>query len=678
MGSLGRRRFTRTEIRGGTGYWLVDATIGGHTYRWSTVDLDVPSDDGTLHYEGVLSDISYQVAMDLFQVANPHAVNIEASVEGMPEVLQSGRNLRGIAEASRWYAGQSWEDRVPKVRGRLTDPEVGEDFLTCAITAEAFNDTGRIPESTARVDSSTWATSKLGAADIGLDYPVVIGQPGRCTLDFDGFVSGAQALWVNKWTGAHTLLLAGHRIACSQVFLIHEDWGLGARFDVVHTHDSRGREVAVIDSTSGNITVDDLGVPPHHFSYPGIQATDTSGNLSSLRPSKDGTSEVYVAFYDLTDTDAGGAIGPDGRTIREAGDVLRFVLGYSSLRVDDGAFASAAQALSGFKIDAVIEAGCTPWQWVTDNLVGLLPVSFVVGPFGVRPIVFAWGATESDAVATFDEDNGDVEFDDKITIDDDHVINKWSLSYAKSLRTGNYFATARLDAEASESTAYAVGRIASREAGTDDTYHAIDLASTVAGPAGTARITLDETGAGESASYTSATRTLAVTWDDAVSTQDDIETVINGSPLSIVECEDSGSTDIWVDAGKSPVDLVLPDEGTAGSYHCRISQAYYRDDDNTGVFEDISDTDVVYDPVTANLVLQWKSSVYALEHRRVIVEAPADGYEWLDVGNVVLLNCERLALSSVLAHVEEIEIHDEGTIIFRCLMVWDPVRYSVL
>lgn len=678
----GKRRFARADILGKTIHWLADVTIGGRVYHWSTRDLDVTGDDGVIHYDGCLDEISFRESMDLLEITNPARVTLTAQVENAAELLRAGRDLRQSAELSRWAEGTTYESRVPKLVGFLRDPVISENAIEVAIDTDPFNDTGSIPERTAIVDSSAWNKTYLASSDLDLPYPTIIGKPGRSRMDFDGQFAGSPARWVSKQNQVWKLLIAGHEVEATQVFLSHDDFPSGRRFVVTHEVDSRGRVVAVVASDasgSGAAPVtDDLAANPNDKYYPDLESPTDADEVAALNPAVATASEIWVGWYDLTSTGAGRGVKVNGVAIREAGDVLRYVLGFSTLTLDDGAWTAAAPYLSQFKIDCVINECVTPWEWITSMLLPLLPLSIVPGPWGVRPIVLRWGATADDAVAHLDDTNGAVEFADSIEVDASRIANKFTMKYGYDWRSESYRYTCRRSGAYEDSTAYAVGRLVADNGASDPPT--IEITSTTPGQAGAYRVTLSGAGGGEISSYVGSTNTVSVAFDDGVSTTALLTAAIIAGAAEL-DCESSTSGTTWQATHPANVDqtLLLDDEGTAGDYRCAVSQSRYRTDSKpTGEIEEATESPLVYESNTANAVLEWRAAVYALEHHRVIVVGDANEWEWLQLGAVVTLTSTRLALTEEVAHVESLEIHDDGRLYIGCLILDDPLRHGYI
>ena len=89
--------------------------------------------------------------------------------------------------------------------------------------------------------------------------------------------------------------------------------------------------------------------------------------------------------------------------VRQAGDVLQYVLQRSTLRVDRGAMAAAVAYLNRYRLDFYADdPEVSAWDWTVDNLLPLLPLSIVGGPRGLRPVLFRWDARAVDAVDTIE------------------------------------------------------------------------------------------------------------------------------------------------------------------------------------------------------------------------------------------------------------------------------------
>ena len=95
-----------------------------------------------------------------------------------------------------------------------------------------------------------------------------------------------------------------------------------------------------------------------------------------------------------------------GAELRAAGDVIRWALRKSTIAVDDAAWASAAPVLNALMpaIDCYInDPDATPWEWVQENLLPLLPVSVRQGEHGLYPIVHDIGRRKASTMPSLEQ-----------------------------------------------------------------------------------------------------------------------------------------------------------------------------------------------------------------------------------------------------------------------------------
>ena len=83
-----------------------------------------------------------------------------------------------------------------------------------------------------------------------------------------------------------------------------------------------------------------------------------------------------------------------------AGDLLIWFLRRSSLRLDVGRWEAARGYLNRFRFSGYIDEAVSPWEYIQDNFLPLLPLSIRSGPSGHYPVIWRWDATERDSVAS--------------------------------------------------------------------------------------------------------------------------------------------------------------------------------------------------------------------------------------------------------------------------------------
>lgn len=463
-------------------FWLLDLEFAGQTIRISTADIDVPSDAGDLHYTGALTDVQLSQAFELLEAQIAEAsVSIEAVLPvDVPALLSRGYRLEGsVGTLAIWTEGTNYEDRRVLMVGTVSSPEYGaaSEPTGFSLVDELWQIDTEIPEPTASVSSATWPNghtpeptldfaSSLTPEDLNLPYPVVFGTPGVTGgLTYPAY-EGSIAVHVSRdegpslaagWTGPY-IVIAGHRVLADTVYLytesisndtwdFHKPFG-GADpqdngFVVYHVTDALGREVAVVPGvfTSGASTdlVNGIEVSSLGANFLSVDLAD-----QSYRASSDGNGgriyvPIYVGWYDRTRSDLGGGmVGEDGELVRGAGDVLRYLLTQTGLKVDAGRMAAAAAAVNHIKVDCAIDARVPIWEWIQSNMLEILPISMANGPAGIYPIVWRYDATARDAVAAIDADaDPTVQRASRVRVDSSKIKNKIRLNFCVNRRTGN-------------------------------------------------------------------------------------------------------------------------------------------------------------------------------------------------------------------------------------------------
>lgn len=179
--------------------------------------------------------------------------------------------------------------------------------------------------------------------DEGRIYVVVFGAPGAADQR-----PGSPALFVNTTPGSETLLVAGHICTPGNVRIFGPNVaGTGianALVPVTNTSDGFGRRVCTANISAFGLTFD-------------LGATDK---------------DWYACWNSTAVALPGGA-----------GDVLELLLRHSTLRIDWPRVLSLRPALNRYQLDGYIDEVVTPWRWISDQLLPILPLAPVVGPDGL-------------------------------------------------------------------------------------------------------------------------------------------------------------------------------------------------------------------------------------------------------------------------------------------------------
>lgn len=468
-------RLHPSAMRGRRLWWLLDLTWGGQVLRLSDAELDVETEDGeVLHYYGLLDGLDVAEEIDFLSDASATGASVAIDTllpVAVARLAAQGHDLAAAtAQLARWIEGTTYEERRVVLTGTVRDPEHGDDNepVSFSLEANAWDDGILLPGSDLQVTGFNWTTDEittLAPEELGLAYPLVFGTPGRVSarIDEDGWKSGSQGVWIehdpvprsSSNVSGVTVLIAGHHVTASTVIGNTDEYVGGYRFPVVNTYDRRGHPIAVIpfySSVSGND--DDMTYEgPATYTW-GDDATTVNpsalGDASldpSFQPQSGEYKSIYIAWYDNTDADGGGMRAPDGGLLRGAGDILEYLLSFTSVPVNRGRFQAAKGLLNGYKLDFCIDAQVKAWEFIQANLLPILPVTIVSGPNGLYPIVWRYDAGPRDAICHLDlTTDPRIERVSSIQLDRSKILNRFNLKYALSIRTGEYQGSLRLDA----------------------------------------------------------------------------------------------------------------------------------------------------------------------------------------------------------------------------------------
>ncbi|MEL6347318.1 MAG: hypothetical protein AAFV53_29650 [Myxococcota bacterium] len=456
-------RFARGLLQGKRVYWLVTIEFGGAIIRLSTADLNVPGGDVIHRYWGLLQDLQYGERIDVLEDVNEGAsVAIQTIVPySIAEMEAQGKRFEGSrAELARWVEGTRFEDRRVVLIGEVTDPEYAADAEPVSFSIEqvVWKEDVIVPTSRQRVDGATWpdGIASIAVEERGLYYPIIFGFPGRTSAVDRGWITGSQGRWIDRRSntgpgGTETdleLVIAGHEVTAERVYMNTDANVAGERFRVFHKKDGRGQTVAYIDEF---YDPDTLPVPlstnteSDGITTVGLGAASIDPSFqpqpSSIDPA---VAPIFVGWLDDI-AGGGGMKARDGGTVRELGEVLEVMLGYTNKPIDRERFRAIAPLLSRYKIDCVIDAQVRPWSWIRSNLLPIAPIGILSGPKGLYPVLWRFDATREDAVAHINASaNPTVQRASSVVIDSSKIRNQFELDYAISIRTGAYFSALRL------------------------------------------------------------------------------------------------------------------------------------------------------------------------------------------------------------------------------------------
>ena len=272
---------------------------------------------------------------------------------------------------------------------------------------------GRVHAASLAISGDTFAALPNNN-NAGQPYPIVFGDPGDFVKSGGsaGTTRGSSAFVLSTAAGVETLLLAGHHVKASTVKI----------------RDATAKTSQNTVTVSN--TVDTLGAPI---------ATALSVNLGGIESD----------YFAIWNNGGGLANRQNDGALSGGGELLRYMLGLSSLRVDAGRVAAAEDLLNRYRFAGYIDTDVSPWEWLQDNLIPLLPVSIVNGPDGVYPIVWRLDAAAGDAIAHLDAAK-QIKRESKVTYERRDVVNELRLSFAYDAERGIYKRTITASGDASD------------------------------------------------------------------------------------------------------------------------------------------------------------------------------------------------------------------------------------
>jgi hypothetical protein len=689
--------WTASELAGRKTWWLLDITYAGTVYRLAEEALDVTSTElGEIHYlPCILNDITVGYGFSLFSdSAEQQSVGVECFLgsSDVAAMVAAGHDLAGSpCVLSKWIEGQDYDVRRVFVVGRMKNPVYGGvgEPIRFSLQDAFFDDYALIPATESRTSKVTVNLDTVAVDDLGLVYPLVFGNPGKCATLQAGWCAGSQGVWRNKIDNAQELIVAGHTTNMTAVMLSNDALISGASYVVRQSIDDFGAPISVVASGEAQAA--------SSTGYAGLNGTGAPTELLAVYDPLDDANNVitpvYVSWWIDDANDQTGGLLRAGKVIRGAGDVIQYVLGFSKYRFDSRRIAGIAEQLNTFAIDAVIDAQVRPWDWVRTNLIPILPVSVTNGTNGVYFV--PWLQTSGNPVCSLNDGvDVSVEFARTIETDTQQINNDLTLEYALDVRTDTYQQT--LQMLPLTPPVFASGSLITLRTSS------ILITSAASGPAGGGMV-VKVTGnhPGSLITEDAAARTVHVELDfdpmppnlnPPVDTVQKTVDFINansslikaslrpgsdGSEAVNAFYNINGSDGYLASSFKQTITLVAESSTTlVYSPYAALSQNRYQyvSGDGSGTLADTMSSICVYDPATAGAILSWKMRAFAFAHKFVQGIAPENRYGWLQLGQEVAVTSSRLSLSNQSMIVQRLEYGNDGMIAFRLAWIEDPFR----
>lgn len=435
--------FTPNQWIGSTGLFVVEFEFAGAVRRYCAGKSGeaVLIEDGsqTLFIPSGISDMRFTESIDILSPETIEDNIVSLQLETGLDLLQlfsRGISLEGVKadfylllQSSDGTVNQTWQQKIKLYSGVIQrpifgDPDLADDIVSFSIEQEPF-DTDRLMLEQNFIDVR-FADRDVDTAD-GKVFPIVFGDPGRNIRDADGYLTSYPAFpvyCIDKYSGVGTeasFLFAAHDVGATQVLLIDENFS-NATDTVIFDADLYGRQYSYTSVPIG----------------PGLALPGTTIN---------GTSQEWWGRFA---TDGGGIKNPyrQGEPLQNAGDVLRWAMSLTGQAVDEGAFANVSNILNRYSLAGYInDPKINAWEWVSGNILPLLPVSIRSGSKGLKPIINAlWALDLVKPIASIELGR------DKLcqqispirtTRATSDIINDLTLSWGKNGLTQEYAQTSR-------------------------------------------------------------------------------------------------------------------------------------------------------------------------------------------------------------------------------------------
>lgn len=362
--------------------FVLEIDWNGDVHRFSTLPIDVESDDGSISYVGRMDEPSINRQTKIVGF-NPDgdSVPMEIIFEGLDlvEEFWNGRKLDGARCEIAMYTVrngsilQSYENRIPLVLGDIVQPIIGDPeqpsgHVTFSIENSLNTSRRKLLPANSKIDL--------------LDFPFQ--HVESCEGKFLPFIFGRPADYpVVKSTNVVGMGSGG----VSPAYLVYKAIGPGA--DIVlaianHVVDATTVTVHDFKGNTDTLSTDVLNRTSDGQLY---SAVDLAG--SSI--AHDGTAGVATDdFYYWIEWDGGGGFpNPYGDgDMSGAGDICRYILEISDLVVDWSAWNGMSGILNQYQFAGYVnDETVIAFEWLLENIVAFLPIEIINGERGIKPVL---------------------------------------------------------------------------------------------------------------------------------------------------------------------------------------------------------------------------------------------------------------------------------------------------
>ena len=437
--------YTSDLWKGSTPIFVVEFELEGMLRRFCSGAnnlIRVNSTDGEQAIPWGISHLEYTESVNLSESAsvqeNIVSIQLYTGVNLM-DLWAKGISLEGVKasvylllENASGKITQQWDSKIRLYTGIIEEPVFGDpsapnDLIEFSIEAVPW-DAKRLMLGQNFIDSR-FPDRDVDTAD-GRVFPLILGNPGKDVQQTDGSL----------------LSFPAFPCYCSRNYqLVPIPGGVYNGKFLLAGHETVSQSMIITDGNSYTNPLDPSIDPPltvtfENSSYPsytyvGLLIVAPQGAFIPGETFNDPAQTWWGYFTDL----GGGIANPYNLTegLTKAGDVLRYALQLTGQKIDDGAFANISNFLNRYQIDGYInDPEIAVWDWVSGNLLPLLPIAIRSGPNGIKPILDTLGAlTHIQPIASIslgiNEEGtqlGPVETT-KATSD---IINDCTIAYAKN------------------------------------------------------------------------------------------------------------------------------------------------------------------------------------------------------------------------------------------------------
>ena len=362
--------------------WLLTVYFAGRAWRFATKPIQIDTADGeTYTFEGGLGMNSFRQSIDLINASPPsdsYSFDLLFPANVAALVAQGHDLARATGEVAMWvdHAGLKWHQRMILVEGILTKPVYGTSDDPVSFTVERYpwHDRSQLLPSTMKISSTTWGDAHPD--NMGIYYPNVFGSPGARVPISSGASVGTTEIGATpgltcQFIGGNVtkILVAGHPVPSGTNVVISDGSATINKVVTIET-DGAGNTVTTVNMVSHGLD---------QLKEYWVSWADSSGNAS----------ETYQI--------------DDNSTIEGAGDLVWWLLTRTTIPVDLGRVAAVRARLNTYRLAGFIDAPVSAWEYLSNTVLPLLPVSVAVSATGVYPYFWDLDIRAADAVEALEE-----------------------------------------------------------------------------------------------------------------------------------------------------------------------------------------------------------------------------------------------------------------------------------